>query len=121
MSAEYQADSYYARAEKAWSWVETYQNIRMFYLQAGARVWDRVWINAQHENSKAEILAPPIAGHEYQPVKDWAIGASFRASSTLVLKAEQHFSNGYALDQLVNIMGAAPSNRYFLLSAAVAF
>ena len=42
-------------------------------------------------------------------------------AAVVVLKGEQHFSNGYALDQLVNIMGAAPSNRYFLLSMAVAF
>jgi len=94
VSAEYQADDYYGRAEKAWSFVESYQNIRMFYVEAGTRVWDRVWINGQYESSKAEILAPPIAGHEYQPVKDWAIGVSYRVNSTLVLKGEQHFSNG---------------------------
>ena len=121
VSAEYQADNYYGRAEQAWSFVESYQNISTFYAQAGARVWDRLWINGQHESSKAEILTPPIAGHEYQPVEDWALGASYRVSSRLVLKGEQHFSSGYALDQLVNIMGAAPSNRYFLLSMAVAF
>ena len=38
-----------------------------------------------------------------------------------VVKAEQHWYEGYNLDQVVSIMAPAAKNQYFLISVSTAF
>ncbi|MEE8551373.1 MAG: hypothetical protein V3T08_09000 [Gemmatimonadota bacterium] len=122
LSAEYQLEDFYARAEHSWSIVPTWQQSRAYYVQAGARVYDRLWLTGQREHESTRLLIEgPAQGYEYDAIKDWAIGASFKFTPNLVLKAEQHFAEGYALDQPVDVFGPAVSNRYFLISVAATF
>ena len=121
VGAEYQADRFFGRAEQGWSLVPGFQDSWTRYVQAGANVWKDLWINAQRERSHTVILSPPLVDFAYDPITDWAVGLSYAYSPNLTIKGEQHWSNGYSLDQFVNITGPAMSNRYFLLSVSAAF
>lgn len=121
VGAEYQDDRVFARVEQYWSYVPTFQDGQARYAQAGVRPWRSLWINGQRETSSVEILDPAAFGFTYDPIGDWAVGLSYAVTSQLVLKGEHHWSDGYALDQLVDITGPAIPNRYFLFSIAAAF
>ena len=118
---EYQGERVFARAEQSWSFVPTFQRSQSYYVQAGFNVWGDLWVNAQREHSTSAILSNPQAEFEYDPVQEWAVGASYRVSPMLVVKAEQHISDGYNLDELVNVLAPGPRNNYFLLSVSAAF
>jgi hypothetical protein len=116
---EYRGERALARAEHSRSEVPGSSENTATYYQAGVNVWKGLWLNGQHETAWVKMTM--MNGHEYDSVKDWALGASYAINRNLVLKGEHHWSEGYDMDEAVNIMGPPVQNRFFVLSLSAAF
>lgn len=119
IGAEYAGDRVVARAEVNRNEVPASTESGGRYVQTGARVFRNLWLNAQYESGWVRII--PLDNMEYDTTRDWVVGASYGLNRYLVFKGEHHWSEGYNVDESVNIMGPPVDNRYFLFSISAAF
>ena len=91
------------------------------YVHGGVRLVGGLWANSQFEWSDRTITAQPGSDLQFSPVRDLAIGATYKFSHKLMLKGEYHDFEGYAVDVPVSPSGPPVENNYFLMSVAVAF
>lgn len=91
-------------------------NTGAYYVQAGTRLIDKFWINAQDEISDRRL-----SGRKYRYQRDAAVGLSYAASSGVSFKIEQHSARGYAFEKYLNTLGAPGHSNYTIASVSASF
>ena len=92
-----------------------------YYGQAGVNAWKGLWVNGQAEFNTNSIDIRGLGTLDFDAIRDYAVGLSYRFGYNLVLKAEWHDFEGYQVGVPVNPMGPPVTNRYFVLGVAASF
>lgn len=107
-------DRAYVRSE--YTLLSAGSNTGAYYVQTGARLFNKLWINAQDEISDRRS-----AGRKYRLQRDAAIGFSFAPVSGVSLKVERHDARGYVFEKYLNPLKAPGKSGYTILSVSTAF
>ena len=80
-----------------------------------------LWINGQAEFNTNHLDLGSMGALDIKAIKDYGVGANYRFSPKLVLKAEWHDFTGYQVGVPINPFGPAVGDKYFILGVAAAF
>jgi hypothetical protein len=105
-----------ARRLKIGSSTRTYST----YLQAGARVIDKLWLNGQVDLGTDQEFVGALNKYVGRSTADRALGAAYHFSSNIVAKVEQHFATG-GTDSYVPDGVTLPYTNYSIASVAISF
>jgi hypothetical protein len=90
------------------------------YLQTGARVLDKLWLNGQLDLASAEAYNGLLGGYVGRASADRALGFAWHFAPNVVGKMEQHFAKG-GIDGFVPTGAETPYTNYSIASLAVSF
>jgi hypothetical protein len=92
-----------------------------YYGQAGVRVVGGLSLNAQNDISDISARVAPTVLLRQRNMRDFAVGANYQFSPTLVVKLVQHDAKGYGFDTPVAATRAPGQSKYFVASVSTAF
>lgn len=114
-------DRWYVRGE--WNGSEISRGtIGAWYSQAGVSLGRGFWINGEISRSSMEMYATEYSpAFKYDPSKDKVLGISYAPSANVVFKLENHWFEGYEVDEFVSVGGDPVENNFLVLSVSTAF
>lgn len=89
------------------------------YGQFGVRALPKLWVNVQSEFMN--IYVPISPARTVKMTRDNAVGLNLFLDPMTVLKIEAHNTNGFNVEEVINIFGTPRKGSYFISSFSVSF